>query len=217
MDRMMKKIITSLTLLMVVFVAFAAVGARTATITDSAKQTITGFIDGQIYLSAQNSSYYSDPRGIDLNFENAENPARNLIAPTVVPLTHPGLQIGTFTVISSVPNYSVRITHTPLVRTRDSMGQAVANGEEVDYELGINYTVTRLDENNQEYNENITKMCLSAGGDPNIADATKKILVDLYGVTMIQDAGVYFRLTSSSPVVVPGEYESTITFHLEPL
>ena len=52
---MMKKIITSLTLLMVFFVAFA-VGARTATISDSATQTITGFIDGQIYLSAQNIS-----------------------------------------------------------------------------------------------------------------------------------------------------------------
>ena len=216
MDRMMKKIITSLTLLMVFFVTFA-VGARTATISDSATQTITGFIDGQIYLSAQNISYSSDQRGIDLNFDNAENPVRNLISPTVVPLTHPGLQFGKFTVISSVPNYSVRITHTPLVRMRDSEGQPVTTGEEVDYELGINYTVTRLDENNQEYNENITKMCLSAGGDPNIADATKKILVDLYGVTMIQDAGVYFRLTSSSPVVVPGEYESTITFHLEPI
>lgn len=203
----MRKLIIALMILTILSCSFAAA----EDLRDSANQRITGYVDPNISLTAENIVYYdvNNEYGINLDVLDSSNSVSNLISPTAIPLTHSGLKVGVFSVVSSVTNYKVVITHGPLVRQTSAQDLTTAY---IDYELGVIYTTDGVN-----YSEEI---CLSAP-DVNLPDRpgmSKKIEIPLQissGVVMIQDAGIYFRLTNSSPVSVPGNYLSDITFNVE--
>lgn len=193
----MRKMIIALLILTILSCSFAVA----EDLRDSASQRITGYVDPNISLTARNIDYYDKDNeyGINLDITDSSNSVSNLISPTATPLTHPGLKVGEFSVVSSVTNYKVVITHEPLIHRTD-------NQITIDYELGVIYTTDGVNYN--------SKMCLSAVNTQQNPEL-KKIEIPLVvssGVVMIQDAGIYFRLTNSSPVSVQGEYLSNITF-----
>lgn len=204
----MRKMIIALLILSILSCSFAVA----EDLRDSASQRLTGYVDPNISLTAENIVYYdlNNEYGINLDVLDSSNSGSNLISPTATPLTHSGLKVGLFSVVSSVTNYKVVITHSPLVRQTSPEDLTTAY---IDYELGVIYTTDGVN-----YSE---EFCLSVQ-DANLpnqpGNLSKKIEIPLQvssGVVMIQDAGIYFRLTNSSPVSVPGNYLSNITFSVE--
>ena len=166
------------------------------------KQDIYGFIDEFVDIQVSDFLYNSSNgnKGIDFNIEKETN-YRYLIAPTVTPLSVTGLKVGTFSVLASHPGYTLVVTH-------DKLTQAADPSVKYDYELGVSYSIGGA---------TYTRICL-ATNDPANADSDHKISISLRSgdsVVMIQDAGIYFRMTNGNVVNSVGNYTSTVTFTLE--
>lgn len=172
---------------------------------DKAAQRISGYIDPNISLEASNIVYYDNGKyGINLDINDSSNNISNLITPTATPLTVPGLLVGRFSVVSSVTNYKVVITHSQMILQPDQ-GEPAANAPSFDYELGVIYTIDGI---------NYTSlMCVSS---PNNSIEIP-LMIAQQGVVMIQDAGIYFRLTNGAPIPSNGNYKSDVTFSVEPI
>ena len=124
-----------------------------------------------------------------------------LIAPTGTPLTLTGLKVGEFTVVASHAGYKLVVTHGPLVKTGN-------DPVSYDYELGVSYAIGGI---------TYTKICL-ATDNPAMADPDHKITISLRSgdsVVVIQNAGIYFRMTNGNVITTVGNYASTVTFTLE--
>ena len=166
------------------------------------KQDIYGFIAEFVDIQVSDFLYQSSNgnKGIDFNIERETN-YRYLIAPTVTPLSVTGLKVGTFSVLASHPGYTLVVTH-------DKLTQAADPSVKYDYELGVSYSIGGT---------TYTRICL-ATNDPANADSDHKISISLRSgdsVVMIQDAGIYFRMTNGEVVNSVGNYTSTVTFTLE--
>lgn len=176
-------------------------------------QTLTGYYDTGIYLSVSEYFYenWDNGYGINLDYTDDSNTINTaLIAPTSTMLMEPGLQIGTFDLFILFLSYTsakLTITHDKLVNT---------TGDEVDWELGVKYTLN----NGTSLIDAASRMCLSSDSTLTSNSAQKSIVLNFSStntLASIQNGGLYFRLTSGSPVTENGFYESTIQFTLEAL
>ncbi len=173
---------------------------------EAIEQVIGGYIDEVFSIDISSPIYTGD--GFNLNVADETNPYRFQLAPTATALETPGLMIGSFSVISSRTDIAIKITHTPLILHYDDGGSASAT-EWVDWELGVSWVVDGQPQ---------VGMCLSSNW--NVASAVpenlRKIVIPLNeGNVYLQNAGLYFRLTSSSPVTREGKYLSSVIFEVE--
>ncbi len=206
---MMRRAITVLLFITISSLLFASDAAPKPR--DYSSQHITGYVDPNISLVANNIVYYENGKyGINLDINDSSNSVSNLISPTAIPLSVPGLQVGQFSVVSSVTNYKVVITHTPMILQPDE-GEPAGNAPRFDYELGVIYTTDGI---------NYTSLlCLSSPNNQLPLSTTVieiPLMIAQEGVVMIQDAGIYFRLTEGAPIPEPGNYKSNVTFNVEP-
>ena len=162
-------------------------------------QTIYGFIGETFSLEISEPRYGGT--GINLDVTDTSNVLRYQIAPTNAPLTQAGAIIGSFSITTSNINKIITITHTPLVLVSDS-------SVTIDWEMGIGWTIGGVHQ---------FRNCLSI--DDNLGEANRKIEINLSGTgasaVRIQDAQIYFRLTSSSAVSEAGQYHASVIFDVE--
>ena len=168
----------------------------------STQQDIYGFINEFVDISVSDFYFESSNGGKGINFNTEQNTNyRYLIAPTGTPLTLTGLKVGEFTVVASHSGYKLVVTHGPLVKTGN-------DPVSYDYELGVSYAIGGT---------TYTKICL-ATDNPAMADPDHKITISLRSgdsVVVIQNAGIYFRMTNGNVITTVGNYASTVTFTLE--
>ncbi|MCQ2412479.1 MAG: hypothetical protein MJ057_05935 [Sphaerochaetaceae bacterium] len=184
----------------------------------SSSLEIAGFYDEVFNVTLTNlldSSDWPDPNGINLNYNDTGNKNNTyLIAPTNVPLTRPGLKIGTFDVMVSFnASYSGR-TSAHITITHDKLCHDTMPEVQFDYELAVHYDIN----DGNTLTSDITKICQSTtstlGGPKSI-----EIPIVPYnpnaGLCTIKSGGMFFRLSIDDPVNVDGTYTSTIKFELE--
>ncbi len=206
----MKKICLFLIILMISSLLFAEVSSDQKT----TPQTLTGYYDTGLYLYVSEFAYenWDNGYGINLDYTDDSNTINTaLIAPTSTMLKEPGLQIGTFDLFILFISYTsarLTITHDKLTNT--------TTGDEVDWELGVKYILN----NGASLVDTAARMCLSSDSTLTSNSAQKSIVLNFSSsnsLAAIQNGGLYFRLTSGSPVTENGFYESTIQFTLEAL
>lgn len=209
--------------LIVLFLLFFSVSAAFGTLGDPYRRTqqISGFIDdiSFLYISPYHYDRVADNGfiGINLDYSDQANEIRGIISPTVEEgaFTHPGIVIGTFSVLSTfiegahrtppvIPTVKLTIEHEKLKHTTDLSAQ-------LEYELAVSYSINGGDLQ--------TKYCLSTESSTN-----NKIEISLSqyasnNMVSIQNANIYFRFAivdnvGVAPTVI-GQYESRIVFTLE--
>lgn len=163
-------------------------------------QTIAGFINhiGSNYmnLAVSNDVVSTDENydGFNLDVSDSNNPNRFLITPSA---THElGLRIGTLDLETTNQGYTMRIYHTPLTLVSDNMSVSI------DYELSIQYSISG--------EESLSSYCVSTSDISNPDNLIDVTLNSSGGVIIIQNAGLYFRLTNVSQVRTVGQYQSDI-------
>lgn len=205
-------------LLMVLSTALLLTFSVFAVFRKSSALEIAGYYDNVFSLSVTNlldASDWSDKNGINLNYTDTGN-ANNtyLIAPTNIPLSKPGLKIGTFDLMVSFSasidghtSANLTITHDKLIHTTDS-------STAFDYELAVNYDIN----NGNTITSDVTKICYSADTTLNGANSIVIPIVPYNpnaGLCAITSAGLFFRLSLDDVVDVEGSYVSTIKFEME--
>ena len=217
----MKKTILVIAILIILPVSFLFSTDQTPTSDKKTfSQRVSGYIDDITMLTVtpflfagyEENGYY----GINLDFtDESSNINRYLVTPTTNPLTMPGLQVSSFSLITTfqagqTAGGRLTITHDHLVNSSDSEAK-------VDYELAVKYTIS----DGQTETDVPAKICFSSDSTITAIQSQKSIVIDIpystSGVVSIKEAGIYFRLTNDSPVSVPGQYASTVTFKLEAL
>lgn len=217
----MRRIIAVLFLALILIPAVSAVNSTSA----HSSQTIAGFIQhedvssatfeftpvkiGNSSILSKNSSYtYKDEnnhtqhyKGLNLDIADTNNANQYLITPSA---THElGLLIGTFNVETTNNSYVLLIYHT----------QLSSGANNVDYELGVSYSISG--------DNRVTSYCLANDSANPLSNSSQLIqnhkmigisLNSLNRVVLINNGGVYFRLAQQ--VTQEGQYSSTITFYL---
>lgn len=173
---------------------------------DSLSQTVYGYVDEVFKLELSNPIYTGD--GFNLNANDGSNPYRAMIAPTETALEKPGLLIGSFSVISSRTDITLKITHTPLVHHSQTSEGTADDTIWVDWELGVVW---------ESNGDTQIAMCLSSNWDTESAvpQNIRSVRIPLTSDVRLVDTGMYFRLTQSSPVSVPGKYLASVIFEVE--
>jgi len=203
-----------LIILAILLLCLSFVGATTAMAGDSNKnpdaigQTLGGYIE-EVFLIDISSPIYTG-EGFNLNVTDESNPYRFQLAPTSTALEAPGLMIGTFSIITSKTDIAIKITHTPLILHYDD-GSSASATEWVDWELGVSWLVDGQPQ---------VGMCLSSNwnAESSVPENLRKIIIPMNeGDVYLQNSGLYFRLTSSSPVTKEGRYLSSVIFEVEDL
>ena len=191
----MKKI---LVLIMILLIPFSVCAWKELDFLASS-QRIVAYVNGVLELEISPFTYatINEGRGINLNINDDTNNFRYLIAPTQAPESVPGLQIGSFSLISSSSDYRLTITHDGMVNTTD-------NSIVYDYELCTIYSV--------QIGSSMVERTAYAESSP---DSIVLNFNETHGILMLQNAGLYFRL--STEVQEPGSYRSVVTFVLESL
>ncbi len=204
----MRKIITVLFLVFSLLPVFAE--------TDPYKtQTISGYVDDISYLYVSpfryNTIVLNGYAGINLDTTDTtnSNPFKNqvnLIKPVTSSTPVMGLQIGSFTVLATYKNTTLSavnlvITHTKLIHTTNTSAQ-------LDYELGVLYSISDGTVDPDHPATEVKTMCLSTG-------SISISLMKSTGIASIQNGYLYFRLKDTPTVT--GQYESAVTFSLEVL
>ncbi len=209
---MMRKVLmaSSILLLLCLSMAFATtVQAGNANKNPEAiGQTLNGYIEDVFSIEISQPVYSGD--GFNLNIADTSNPYRFQIAPTATALEAPGLRIGFFSIVTSKTDISIKITHTPLIIHYDDGGTASAT-EWIDWELGVIWTVD---------GEPRVGMCLSSNWNAasSVPENLRKIVIPMNeGAVLLQNTGLFFRLTASSPVTREGRYLSSVIFEVENL
>ena len=163
-------------------------------------QTIAGFINHieskYMKLVVSNDIDSSDENydGFNLDVSDSNNLNRFLITPSA---THElGLRIGTLNLETTNQGYTMRIYHTPLTLVSDSSSASI------DYELSIQYSISG--------EESLSSYCVSTSDISNPDNLIDVTLNSSGGVIIIQNAGLYFRLTNVSQVRTVGQYQSDI-------
>ncbi len=201
-------------ILAIILLCLSSIGATTAVAGNENKnpeaigQVLGGYIEEVFSIDISSPIYTGN--GFNLNFADDSNPYRFQLAPTATALEAPGLLIGTFSVITSKTDIAIKITHTPLVLHYDDGGTASAT-DWVDWELGVSWLVD---------GELQVGMCLSSNWNSTVSvpENLRKIVIPMNeGDVYLQNAGLYFRLTSSSPVTLEGKYLSSVIFEVEDL
>ena len=159
---------------------------------------IIGHISGVFELSVSNFYYAgaNGGKGLNLDINDEMNNNRFLIAPTQLPKSVPGLLIGTFSLISSSPEYKLTISH-------DKLANDLNSSIKYDYELCAYYSVLKD-------STVITHQTYCVSDESAVINFN-----DINGILMLQNAGLYFRLCTE--VVDEGTYTSLITLVLESL
>ncbi|MCR4676876.1 MAG: hypothetical protein K5634_06575 [Sphaerochaetaceae bacterium] len=160
---------------------------------NGASQVVSGYIGRNVELTIGDYIYRSSNgnKGINLDINNESNNVRYQIAPTQVPCTKAGLLVGKFNLISSTSDITLEISHDKLHNN---------GGDSVDYELAVDYVI-KSDNSTSDHLKFITSTT------PYTFDFSSG-----NGLIIIEDAGIYFRL--SEEVTEKGRYESAVTFKL---
>ncbi len=206
--------------LIALFLLFSISAAFCASPYDPYKtQTISGFVDDISYLYVSPFRYEgivsNGYEGINLDYTDTTNDERYLIQPTDIALSSPGLQIGTFSILStfientSLTSVKLVISHTKLIHSSNT-----TDAGKLDYELGVMYSLS----NGSTIGSATAHMCYST--DSSLSGA-KSIEINLWNATTrmasIQDGNIYFRLAKDVTPTIAGQYTSVVTFALEAL
>ena len=175
-------------------------------------QELIGYINSVTRLEVSQPIYGGD--GFNLDIMDPTNPIRFQIAPTMVALSVPGAQIGSFSMITDDIGSNLRITHTPLSIIVEKNG--VPTTVLLDWELGVSW-----DQGGSPQQQ----MCLSAGWSMggNVSEINRSIIINLvpsagnanHSIVRIQNANLLFRLSSEYPVKEEGIYIATVIFEVE--
>ena len=175
-------------------------------------QELIGYINSVTRLEVSQPVYGGD--GFNLDIMDPTNPIRFQIAPTMVALSVPGAQIGSFSMITDDIGSNLRITHTPLSIIVEKNG--VPTTVILDWELGVSW-----DQGGSPQQQ----MCLSAGWSMggNVSEINRSIIIHLvpsegnanHSIVRIQNANLLFRLSSEYPVKEEGVYIATVIFEVE--
>lgn len=162
------------------------------------------------YNDEEDTLTYSSAAGTNLIY-------KYMITPTASRLQELGLKISSFTVYVTYAQNQANgarliITHTPLYWR--SPGGTIDTSIAVDYELGVLYAI---DDGNHvsEYSKQI---CLSSDSNLTQYEVERRILIQLpntAGKASVQDAGLFFRMTSGAFPTEHGQYVGDVTFSLE--
>lgn len=164
--------------------------------------TVYGFIEGDepIFRIEPSAPEYGG-EGINLDVMDPANELRYQIAPSAQAMSIAGAKIGSFSVVSSLSNRTIIITHTPLILIRDT-------SVEVDWELAVSWNLN---------GEHRTSFCLSTFG--NTSSEGREITINLNGtgndVVRIHDALLHFRLSNTDAVTESGSYHAFVKFWVE--
>jgi len=207
---MMRKAFATITILLLSsFLLFAetAMAGKNDRNPDAIGQTVYGYVDDVFSIEISAPIYSGN--GFNLNFSDTSNPYRFELAPTQTALESPGLKIGYFSVVTSKTDIVLRITHTPLILHYEDNGSSAT--EWVDWELGVTWETD---------GETQVGMCLSSNWDSESAVPENLRVIEIpmnEGSVRIQNSGLFFRMTSSSPITREGKYISSIIFEVEDL
>ncbi len=212
---MEKRFRTAISIILFIVLSNVALWATTTSIgennktPDSIGQTIYGYYGDVFTLEISKPIYTGD--GFNLNVNDTSNENRTKLAPTATPLSTPGLEIGTFSLVSSNPDITLKITHTPLTLHYDENGESKTAW--VDWELCVSW---------EKDGEFTTAYCLSSNWDSaNAVPENLRIisipLNDSGSVARLVNSGMYFRLTSSSAVSKAGKYIASVIFEVDGL
>ncbi len=160
---------------------------------NGSSQVVSGYVGRNVELTIGDYIYRNTNgnKGINLDINSESNNIRYQIAPTQVPCTKAGLLVGRFNLISSTSDITLEISHDRLHNN---------DGASVDYELAVDYVI---------------KSGNSTSDHLKFITSTAPFTFDFGsgdGLIIIEDAGMYFRL--SEEVTEGGRYESTVTFKL---
>lgn len=162
------------------------------------------------YTDEEDTLMYTSSSGTNLSY-------KYMISPTADRLQGLGLKISSFTVYVTYAQNQANgarliITHTPLYWRAPS--GTIDTTIAVDYELGVLYSID--DGNNiSDYSQQI---CLSSNSTLTPYEIDKRILIQLPNTTgkaSVQDAGIFFRMTSGAFPTQTGQYVGDVTFSLE--
>ena len=153
-------------------------------------------------------------QGINLDYTDADE---TLTYTSSEKLTSLGLKISTFTVYvtfttEQTSGAKLTISHSRLYWKAPDGTIDTTIG--VDYELGTLYSI----DNGVRISDYTQQICLSAESTLTLLESEKRIIIPLtstVGRASIQDAGLFFRMTTGSFPTESGQYVSTVTFSLE--
>ncbi len=209
-SRLFRRISTIMVSMLICMHLYATVAQVNSKITsDSALQTIYGYIDEQFELTISEPIYGG--QGFNLDIFDQNNPVRLEIAPTPTACEIPGLKIGEFSLITSYPNITLKVTHNPLTLNYTVGDEAMV--EYVDWELGIIW---------EKNGARQVSMCLSDTWDSSssYSSTIRSIVIPVTGTgddVSLRNAGLFFRLTPTSPVQKIGTYLSSVVFEVNGL
>ena len=175
-------------------------------------QVIAGYIGEYLEWNVSAFKYANagigNYSGINLDINDPSNNLRFQIAPTQIPLSTPGLLVGSFNFFSSDPHYHLVIKPYNLVNDSDST-------IDVEYELFVR--IFGDFQGSDESSYGLMNTLSSNDGSNNITiDWSQAVLGNAnYGAVMVQNSGIYFRLSRELTPQETGTYSARILFSLE--